>query len=143
MGSQQSRRLTEDERVYLFSLVQHRPPRLQQEPMNEAPEDLVRMINVVEVPSLVMNLRWDVLAWNELNTIFFRDYSVLPPHERNLAELLFTRPSYYKDPQEYESMARRILAKLRVHYSSAGDDPKFEAMIRRLESTSPVFRSMT
>src|SRR3954466_11277317 len=33
--------LNDDERVYLFSLVQHRPPRLQHEPMNEAPEDLI------------------------------------------------------------------------------------------------------
>jgi len=133
-------RLNEDERVYLFSLVQHRPPRLQQPPLNDAPEDLIRLLHVVEVPALVMNLRWDVLAWNELNTVVFRDYAVLPPNERNLVELLFTRPSYYKDPQEFESMARRILAKLRVHYSNAGDDPKFEAMIRRLENTSPVFR---
>lgn len=133
-------RLSEDERVYLFSLVQHRPPRLQQQPQNDAPEDLARLLDVVQVPALIMNLRWDVLAWNELNTIVFRDYSILPPNERNLLELLFTRPSYYKDPQEYESMARRILAKLRVHYSSAGDDPKFEAMIRRLENNSPVFR---
>jgi transcriptional regulator with XRE-family HTH domain len=133
-------RLNDDERIYLFSLVQHRPPRLQQPPMNDAPEDLVRLLGVVEVPALVMNLRWDVLAWNELNTVVFRDYSVLPPSERNLIELLFTRPSYYKDPQEFESMARRILAKLRVHYSNAGDDPRFEAMIRRLESASPVFR---
>jgi transcriptional regulator with XRE-family HTH domain len=133
-------RLNDDERVYLFSLVQHRPPRLQQEPQSDAPEDLVRMLQVVAVPALVMNLRWDVLAWNDLNTAFFRDYSLLPLAERNLIDLLFTRPSYYKDPQDFESMARRILAKLRVDYSNAGDDPKFEAMIRRLDNTSAIFR---
>jgi transcriptional regulator with XRE-family HTH domain len=133
-------RLNDDERVYLFSLVQHRPPRLQQEPQSDAPEDMTRMLAAVALPALVMNLRWDVLAWNDLNTVIFRDYSILPIAERNLVDLLFTRPSYYKDPQEFESMARRILAKLRVDYSNAGEDAKFEAMIRRLDATNPLFR---
>ena len=103
-------------------------------------EELVRMLHAVALPALVMNLRWDVLGWNALNTVIFRDYSVIPVGERNLIELLFTRPSYYKDPHDFESMARRILAKLRVDYSNAADDPKFEALIRRLDTSSPVFR---
>jgi hypothetical protein len=37
-------------------------------------------------------------------------------------------------------MARRVLAKLRVDYSKSGDDPRFQALIRRLEMLSPVFR---
>lgn len=133
-------RLSDDEREYLFSLVQHRPPRLKHEPLVEAPEELQRLLGAVAVPALLMNLRWDVLAWNDLNTEIFRDYAVLPPGDRNLVDLLFTRPSYYKDPEDFENMARRILAKLRVDYSKAADDPKFEAMIRRLDNSSPVFR---
>lgn len=133
-------RLSEDERVYLFSLVQHRPPRLNRDTRFEAPEEIVRMIQGVGVPAVVMNLRWDVLAWNSLNTIIFRDYAATAPSERNLVEILFTQPSYYEDPAEFESIARRMLAKLRVDYSRSGDDPKFEALIRRLNSVSPLFR---
>jgi transcriptional regulator with XRE-family HTH domain len=133
-------RLSADERSYLFSLVQHRPPRLQQELLIEAPSEIVRMLDAVAVPAIVMNLRWEVLAWNALNTAIFRDYSVLPPAERNLVELLFLKPSYYKDPQDFEHMANRILAKLRVDYSASSDDPKFEALIRRLDLGSPLFR---
>ncbi len=61
-------RLTEDERVYLFSLVQHRPPRIDRASRFEAPAELMRMINSVSAPAVVMNLRWDVLAWNALNS---------------------------------------------------------------------------
>jgi len=135
-------RLTEDERIYLFSLVQHRPPRLHRDSRFEAPPEIVRMINGVAAPAVVMNLRWDVLAWNRLNSVFLRDYSNVPPAERNLAEILFTRSSYNEDPVEFENMARRVLAKLRVDYSKSGDDPKFEALIRRLDTQSPVFRRM-
>ncbi len=133
-------RLTSDEREYLFSLVQHRSPRLQHESQVEAPEELSRMLQSVAVPALLMNLRWDVLGWNELNTRIFRDYAVLPAGERNLVDLLFTRPSYYKNPDDFEAMARRVLAKLRVDFSKSTEDPKFEAMIRRLDASSPVFR---
>jgi transcriptional regulator with XRE-family HTH domain len=133
-------RLSEDERIYLFSLVQHRPPRLHREVRLEAPPEIVRMIEGVGAPAVVMNLRWDVLAWNHLNSVFFRDYGATPEAERNLVEILFTRPSYYEDPLEFEKMARRVLAKLRVDYSKSGDDPKFEALIRRLNTVSPLFR---
>ena len=133
-------RLSEDERIYLFSLVQHRPPRLHRNARFEAPPEIVRMINGVATPSVVMNLRWDVLAWNRLNSLFFRDYGTSLPSDRNLVEILFTRSTYNEDPVEFEKMARRVLAKLRVDYSKSGDDPKFEALIRRLDNLSPLFR---
>jgi transcriptional regulator with XRE-family HTH domain len=135
-------RLSGDERTYLFTLVQHRPPRLHQEAGFEAPAELVRMIESVALPAVVLNIRWDVLAWNHLNSVFFRDYGLLAPAERNLVELLFTRPSYYKDPADFDDMARRVLAKLRVDYSNSDSDPRFEALVRRMETLSPTFRRM-
>ena len=138
----QTFRLSDDERAYLFSLVQHRPPRLNQEPQFEAPPEIERMLDGISVPSIVTNLRWDVLAWNRLNTELFRDYGALPPGERNLLELLFTRQGVYSDPVEFENLARRVLAKLRVDYSNASGDSRFEALIQRLDATSPVFRRM-
>lgn len=135
-------RLTGDERTYLFSLVQHRPPRLNLDEQLDVPPEIARLIENIAVPAIAMNLRWDVLVWNTLNTLVFRDYTAVAAGERNLIELLFTSPSYHKDPAVFENMARRILAKLRVDYSTFGQDPKFEAMIRRMESASPVFRRM-
>ncbi|MEJ1965324.1 MAG: helix-turn-helix transcriptional regulator [Gammaproteobacteria bacterium] len=132
-------RLSEDERIYLFSLVQHRPPRLVRDSRFDAPDEIVRMIGGLVAPAVVMNLRWDVLAWNTLNSVFFRDYSRTPLAGRNLAEILFTQPTA-EDPVEFEIMARRVLAKLRVDYSKAGNDPRFESLIRRLCTVSAVFR---
>ena len=133
-------RLSEDERIYLFSLVQHRPPRRNYEARLEVPPELLRLVRGIAVPAVVMNLSWDILAWNELNTIMYRDYGAMPADERNLIEILFSRPSYYSDPAQFESMAQRVLAKMRVDYSNSAGDPKFEALIRRLETNSPQFR---
>jgi transcriptional regulator with XRE-family HTH domain len=139
----QTLRLSEDERVYLFSLVQHRTPRMRREARPESvPPEIVRMVDGLNVPAVAMNLRWDVLAWNRLNSIFFRDYSCFPLAERNLMEILFTRPPRHMSPADFENMARRLIARLRFDYSKNADDPRFEALIRRLGSQSPVFRRL-
>jgi transcriptional regulator with XRE-family HTH domain len=135
-------RLSENERSYLFSLVQHRPPRVLHDDRAKVPPEVAHLVTELPWPAIVMNLRWDVLAWNRLNSLVFRDYSLLPEDGRNLVELLFNQPSQQRDPDAAENMAHRILSKLRVDYSALGEDPKFESMIRRLESVSPTFRRL-
>ena len=135
-------RLSEEERIYLFSLIHHRPPRMQHEETCEVPPEVARTIEDLPWPAIVTNLRWDVLAWNRLNTLIYRDYTRLPEDGRNLIELLFTQPPYQHDAAAAESFARRTLAKLRVDYSVFDGDPKFDAMIRRLEDVSPMFRRL-
>ena len=135
-------RLSEDERSYLFTLVQHRPPRLHPGNRAEMAPEILRMIEGISVPALVMNMRWDVLAWNRLNAVLFRDYGLMPPTERNLLELLFTQPSYFRETADFEDMARRILAKFRVQYGESAHDPRFETLVRRLDAVSPLFRRL-
>jgi transcriptional regulator with XRE-family HTH domain len=139
----QTLRLSADDRTYLFLLVQHRPPRVPRESRPEAPLEVVRMINALNVPAIAMNLRWDVLAWNPINNVIFRDYSKFPVEERNLLQILLTRPvSHIRDPVQFENMARRLVARLRFDYSKCSDDPKFEALVRRLTMISPLFNRL-
>src|SRR5690606_6331860 len=111
--------LSHDEREYLFALVQHRPA----PPLNwrdaEVTPALQRMIDAVGVPATVMNARWDVVAWNTLTLRLFRDYSKIPFEGRNLLRILLVeeRDVYMQDPQVYDAMARRVVAKFRVDYS--------------------------
>jgi transcriptional regulator with XRE-family HTH domain len=135
-------RLSDDERVYLFSLVQRRLPRMTKENKPDAPADVVRMINALNVPAIAMNLRWDVLAWNRANTMIFRDYSTFPVAERNLLDILFTRPVHHMNPVQFETMARKLVARLRFDYSKCAEDPSFEALVRRLNTRSPIFNRL-
>ncbi len=138
----QTFKLSEDERVYLFSLVQRRLPRVHRDARPEAPPEIVRMINALTIPAVAINLRWDVLAWNPVNSAIFRDYGALPVSERNLLEILLTRPVRHMTPAQLENMAQRLVARLRFDYSKCADDPKFEALIRRLNVLSPLFNRM-
>jgi transcriptional regulator with XRE-family HTH domain len=135
-------RLSPDERVYLFSLVQHRAPRTQEGEPEEAPADVVRLIQSLGIPAVAMNLRWDILAWNPLSAAIYGDYGKLPTTERNLLHLVLVRPLQHNSSVESERMARHLIARLRFDYIQQGEDPRFEALIRRLEATSPVFRRL-
>ncbi len=77
-----------------------------------------------------MNLRWDVLCWNRLNSLLYRDYGALPTEERNLLEILLARPVRHLSLKLLEHTARRVIARLRFDYSRFPDDPGFEALIR-------------
>jgi transcriptional regulator with XRE-family HTH domain len=135
-------RLSEDERVYLFSLVQHRVPRARRDAHEEAPAEVLRLIDGLTVPAIAMNLRWDVLAWNRLNCGIYRDYGAIPATERNLLEILLVRPVQHMTPTVLESVARKLIARLRFDYSRHADDPKFEALIHRLDTHSALFRRL-
>ena len=136
-------RMTADEREYLFALVQHRPapPVLSHAP--EVSPTLSRMIDALAVPAIVMTMRWDVIAWNDLATRIFRDYSKIPPDQRNLLRILLVDDAaYQRDPVAYEVMARRVLSKFRVDYSQSAGDAAFEELIGELTTHCPIFERL-
>ena len=135
-------RLSSEERDYLFSLAQSRPAPLQPTRVEEVSPAVKRTLEALHVPAEVITPRWDVVYWNRMVTQTFRDYAALPPGQRNLARILLTSPEYQVDPDAYEAMARRVLAKLRVDYSQAGADPAFDALIEELSDACPEFRRL-
>jgi transcriptional regulator with XRE-family HTH domain len=134
-------RMSADEREYLFALVQHRPApptAVRDESVSPA---MMRMLETLGVPAIILTARWDLIAWNEIARRLLRDYSKLPPERRNLLRLLLVDDAaYQRDPEAFETMVRRLLAKFRVDYSQARDDPAFEELIADLDASSPVFR---
>ena len=135
-------RLTAEERDYLFSLAQSRPAPLQPSLAHEVPATVKRTLEALNLPAEVITPRWDVIYWNPMVKRCFRDYGALPPERRNLMRILMTSPEYQEDVVEFEAMARRIIAKLRVDYSQAAGDPSFDALIDELNEVSPTFREL-
>ena len=135
--------LSPDEREYLFALVQHRPAPPLNWRENEVSPALQRMLDSLGVPAIAMTVRWDVLAWNKLACKVFRDYSKIPAERRNLLRILLVDEKVYpKDPELFDAMAHRVIAKFRVDYSPFTGDPDFEQLISELESESETFRRL-
>jgi transcriptional regulator with XRE-family HTH domain len=135
-------RLTPEERDYLFSLAQHRPAPLLAAKVDDVSPAVKRTLEALNVPALVMTPRWDVVYWNRMMTVALRNYADFPAEQRNLIKILLTSPENRAHAGDFEVMARRVLAKLRVDYSQASGDPAFDALIEELNETSPIFRSL-
>ncbi len=132
-----SLRMTTDERDYLFALVQHRPAPLPEEEEAIEPE-VARMIEELHIPALVHTWRWDIVAWNAMATLVFRDYGQLEPRERNLLRVLLLDPDYKADG-EYEATVSRVLSRFRVEYGQTPDDPRMKQIVQELSDECPIF----
>jgi transcriptional regulator with XRE-family HTH domain len=135
-------RLSEDEREYLFELVQNRPPPLSPNAPETVTPVIERLLNALRVPAYVITMRWDVLAWNTMCAKVLRDYGELPTGQRNLLKILFSGGDYPIGSDEYHAMARRLVAKLRVDYSQFPGDTGIEALVAELAGEYPTFRDL-
>jgi transcriptional regulator with XRE-family HTH domain len=135
--------MSDEERDYLFALVQRRAPLRAEDLFDSVTPAMQRMLDSLGVPALIKTARWDVIAWNNLISKVFRDYGQMPSERRNLLRLLLVDDrSYQNDEEGFFKMAHRVLSKFRVDYSQYGDDPSFAELIEELTSESDVFREL-
>src|SRR5687767_2720403 len=87
-------RMSPDEREYLFALVQHRPAPPTAGGTESVSPTLLRMLDTLALPAMILTRRWDVIAWNRLIAII-RDYDALPPERRNLLRILLVEDEIY------------------------------------------------
>ncbi|MCW3835665.1 helix-turn-helix transcriptional regulator [Sphingomonas canadensis] len=133
-------KLNPQEREYLFALAQHRPP-----PLATTPDDVVhpaiqRMMDSLTIPAQVLTEDWTIIGWNRIVTHLFRDYSQLPPSDRNLFKILMLEPRYRSQQYGYEEMARKLTARLKWDYSRTTRLEVFDALIAEMLEVSETFR---
>ena len=141
-GLSRTLRLSGEERDYLFSLAQNRAAPIRATPQAQISPAVRRTLDALNLPALVMTLRWDVVYWNRMMTAAIRDYGALPAEDRNLMKILLTSPERRAHAEDYDAMARRIISKLRVDYSQAGGDPAFDALIEEMNEICPAFQAL-
>ncbi|WP_455922770.1 helix-turn-helix transcriptional regulator [Pseudomonas putida] len=128
------------ERRHLYLLVYQRPPAEVGETWCVVPKIIMRMLHDLPLrPAYVLNLRWDVLAWNPAADRVF-GFSRLPPHQRNMLWMLFmderTRSLY----QPWEDQALQMLASFRRDYAHAAPHSDVAKLVEDLEKMSPLFK---
>ena len=80
------------ERRHLYLLAHQRPPAEPGRTLCTVPPQLRRLMDDLPArPAYILNLRWDVVAWNAAADKVFR-YSAQAPGRRNLLWMLFVDP---------------------------------------------------
>ncbi len=135
-------RLGPAERAHLHELAHgHQTPESHQSDEVLAPAVAALVDRLDPHPTYVTGRRFDVLAANRAARALWTDWPALPPQERNMLWWMFTDPAARTILIEWETEASALLARFRAAADRHPDDPKFAAVIVRLQDASPQVRA--
>ncbi|MFG6201364.1 helix-turn-helix transcriptional regulator [Nonomuraea sp. JJY05] len=131
-------RLTGDEHDYLLRMGGQAPVRTGSAP--EVPENALRLLDrIEEFPAVIVNVCWDLLAWNRMLVALIGDPAARPPRERNTLRWLFGgAPALLSD---HSGPARQAVADLRAS-GRYPDDPDVRQIVDELTAASPLFAEL-
>lgn len=133
-------KLDDAECGHLFLLAHRRPPPPEAYQWPSVGPLIQNLLDDLAMrPAYVVNLRWDVVAWNTAADDLFGFASRERP-DRNIMRLVFADPEFRRRLPEWHDEAPKLLAQFRYDLASAPDDPAMLALIDELKRLSPDFR---
>lgn len=132
-------RLTRDERAYLFDLVGHRPTTA--DPLPAGPSlPLARLVeDLAPLPAMLVDYRFNILAWNGEMAGLMIDFGALPAEQRNTLWLCLLHPDFRGFYRDREKIIREGIADLRAAWAARANDPTLAALIDALNAGSDEF----
>ncbi|ALM52975.1 helix-turn-helix transcriptional regulator [Halomonas huangheensis] len=139
LGVSKALKLDDAECCHLFLLAQRRPPPVEAYQWQSIPPRVQRMMDELARPAYVINLRWDVIAWNDAAERLFA-FTEQAGAERNMLRMIFANPAMRRRLPDWQQDAFRLLAQFRCDLASAPEDPEMHRLIDDLTQLSPDFR---
>jgi hypothetical protein len=135
-------RLSDDERKYMYSLAnkgdqEHRRPR-DAEGVRQPTRQLLE--NLRDAPAVVLGRHLDVLAWNHLATLVFKDFATVRRHDRNFLRMLFLDPDVRARYADWEPLARFCVDFVRAD-TAAASTQRLAQLIGELSLSDADFRT--
>jgi transcriptional regulator with XRE-family HTH domain len=90
-------------------------------------------------PAVLMNARWDVLAYNRVYASFFPHLDEIPSENRNCIWLAFTDPNWRTVIVDWDEAVARMVGEYRAAMAEHLDDPSWRSLLVRLLEASPEF----
>jgi transcriptional regulator with XRE-family HTH domain len=125
-------RLAPDERAYLYDLAAQRPAGTGRAATTAAPP-LARLVeDLSPLPAMLMNHRYDVLAWNREMAALLLDFDTLPPAQRNAMWICMVHLGAGDFYVDRESVLREGIAHLRTAWAAHPEDEVLSGLIAEL-----------
>ncbi|MCE8027707.1 helix-turn-helix domain-containing protein [Halomonas daqingensis] len=132
-------KLDATERRHLFLLAHQRLPPEVGRTSCVVPSLIGRLLSDLAVrPAYVLNLRWDVLAWNSAAERVF-GFAHVTTDRRNLLRMLFTSSGMRELFTPWDEQALQILSSFRRDFVRAIHDADMVDLVAELESVSSDF----
>lgn len=132
-------RLAPAERAYLFDLAQQRPRNADPLATAAAPP-LARLVDDLSpLPAMLMNHRYDILAWNGEMARLLVDFGALPPAQRNSMWLCLMHPEVREFYVDRERVVREGIAHLRAAWAAHPEDRALTDLITEFTTHDEEF----
>jgi transcriptional regulator with XRE-family HTH domain len=129
-------RLEPDERAYLFNLAQQRPT-FAEMPATAAAAPLADLVaDLSPLPAMLMNHRYDIVAWNDEMVRLLLDFGALPPRERNAMWICLMHPDMRNFYVDRDRVVREGVSYVRAAWAAHPDDQALADLIAEL-TTDP------
>jgi transcriptional regulator with XRE-family HTH domain len=135
-------RLSDDERKYLYRLANKDDQGQRRPPDAEGVRQPTRLLleNLRNTPAMVLGRRLDVLAWNQLATLVFKDFATVRRQERNFLRMLFLDSDVRARYVDWEPLARFCVGFVRAD-TGAASEPRLAQLIGELSLLDADFRT--
>jgi transcriptional regulator with XRE-family HTH domain len=130
-------RLSDDERAHLFALVRRPRRRTRRQAPERVRPGVVRLVESVGIPALVVGRRMDILAANPLAAAL-----VSATHGSNMLRYVFLDEGAKALYPDWESVAAETVAFLRLTSGEDPDDPGLVELVGELSLRSEAFRRL-
>jgi transcriptional regulator with XRE-family HTH domain len=132
-------RLSDDERAYLFDLAGQRPESRRRTTGKPA-APLARLVHDLSpLPAILLNHRFDILAWNPEMAGLMLDFAALPEQQRNVMWLCLLHPALRDFYRERERVIREGIADLRAAWAAYPEDTALAELVDELTAHSAEF----
>jgi transcriptional regulator with XRE-family HTH domain len=136
-----SLRLDREETVHALRLAGFGVPEEPPQVASTVRPTLQRVLDAMEyIPAYVHNARWDRIAWNDAALALMGDFASDPPDQRNTVWRTFADPAVRAYSEDWEQVARIVIAEFNASVSQQFDDPWLMAFVDRISDHSPEFR---
>ena len=133
-------KLDDAECSHLFLLAHKRPPPPEAHQWVSVTPLIQQLLDDLTTrPAYVINLRWDVVAWNAAADDCF-GFSARERETRNILRMVFADPDMRRRLPSWREDAPKLLAQFRYNFAVAPDDPAMLALIEDLKELSAEFR---
>ncbi|MFT8883340.1 MAG: helix-turn-helix transcriptional regulator [Liquorilactobacillus hordei] len=132
--------LNEEETRHLYTLAHQVVPLAIPSHQQTVSPMLQRMLDsLVYSPALILDTRWNLIAWNTAARIALIDFDTISPADRNCVWLMFTDSEYQKRFTEWDKQAQGLVARFRAECSKYIEDPWVTEFVNKLKRKSPDF----
>lgn len=132
-------RLDQDERAYLFGLTRHRSRDALRAARTASSSLAVLVDDLSPLPAMLMNHRYDIVAWNDEMAALLPGFDALEPAERNAMRLCLLSPLMRQAYVDRERVVRDGVAHLRAAWAAFPDDAQLTDLIAEFISRDRDF----